>query len=74
MLQNRYVVGVVKIYIVSSILRIIMSPISDIDLKELLLSNINKVYKYRPLLKRVFRYLAYRLAFIYREKVRYKGT
>ena len=74
MLQHRHVIRVVETYMVGSKLRIIMSPVGDIDLKELLLSNINKLYKYQLLLKRVFGCLAYGLAFMYREKVRHKGT
>ena len=74
MLRHRHVVGVVETYMVGSNLRIIMSPVGDMDLKELFLSDTNKLHEYRPLLKRAFGCLAYALAFIHREKVRHKGN
>ena len=68
-LEHCHVVGIVDTYIVGRQLRIIIEPVSDINLKEFLYSNKEEIYNNLKYLKKAFRCLAWGLSFIYIKKV-----
>jgi len=73
-LRHRHVAEVVETRILDRQLLITIQPAGDIDLRNLLLGDLNQLSDYRSSLKKTFRCLACGLAFWHKEKVRHKGT
>ncbi|KAF1953208.1 kinase-like protein [Byssothecium circinans] len=70
-LEHRHIVAVVETFIVGRELRIIMEPVGDIDLRELL-GDTDKTQTYRSSLKKAFGCLASGLAYLHEKEVRHK--
>ncbi|KAF1953207.1 kinase-like protein [Byssothecium circinans] len=70
-LRHRHIAKVVEAFIVGRQLRIIMEPVGDIDLRELL-GDTEKIQTYRSSLKKAFGCLANGMAYLHDKEVRHR--